>query len=563
MKDKAAIIKKAQGYLTKGNIDKAIAEWEKLLIESPDANTYNTIGDLYLKKGDKKNATDAFHKAAGLFKTNGFSLKALALYKKILNIDPTDTDSLLSVGEINEERGLTTDAIKYYLAAVDSLSKEGKKDKILTIYGKIIAVSPSNLSLRSKVAGIYAKEGLFSEALKEYLDIARLYEENGELERSIGYYQKVLDIQPSDKEAHLAINRLYEKTDNLKQAFDHIKEATTRFPDDSDICLRAAELFVMLKKLDDAKVVLAKLMDLDPLNIQVRKLWAEVYTKEGDLGKAWEQYLPVIDEMLPTMEYRAAIALLEPFKEVDPLETGKRLVSLYRQLGDDLEVAHELTALGDVCKARGMQKVAISYFREALEITPDDEVLNAKVEELEKEATEEIHTGEKTVEEVLTDAEIFLRYGIYEDAKNLLEELSSREPENIEVHEKLKTAYFSLNNKEQAITECVILHELYEKAGESQKQKEIIEEAYSIAPDDPRLIDLARSLYIEKPAPIPGELSIEDHMEEIAEADFYYRHGFIGEAREILEKLQRLFPENEDIMQKLLALSEVKEGEEV
>ena len=131
MSDKSIIIKEAKKYLAKGQIDKAITEWEKLVKEYPDSPSYNTLGDLYLKSGDKASAISSFHKAANLFRHEGFSLKALALYKKILNIKPSDAESLLSLGELNEEKGLTTDAIKYYLASADSLSKEGKKEKLL------------------------------------------------------------------------------------------------------------------------------------------------------------------------------------------------------------------------------------------------------------------------------------------------------------------------------------------------------------------------------------------------------------------------------------------------
>lgn len=563
MKDKTSIIKKAQGYLAKGHVDKAIAEWEKLIKEYPDANTYNTIGDLYLKKGDKKNAVDAFHRAADLFIGDGFSLKALALYKKILNITPADADALIALGAINEERGLTTDAIKYYLAAADGLSKEGRKEKLFEIYSKILSMSPSNISLRNKVAGIYAKEGLFQEAANEYLHIARLYEEKGEIEKSIVYYQKVLEIQPLSKEAILEINHLYEKSGNLKQAFEQIKEATTRFHHDTDICLRAVELYVMFKKFDEAKELLGKVTEVEPANIRARKLLAEIYRKEGDEEKAWAEYLPVIDEITLTMEHTDAIALLESFKDIDPLETGKRLVTLHRQLGENLKVAHELTTLGDVFKIKGMHKEALNCYREALQITPEDDSLNAKVVvELETEGVEEVITGEKTVDEALAEADIFLKYGLYEDARNILEGLRKREPENIDLHLKLKSLYLDTEDKEQAITECLILYELYGKAGETEKRGEVIEEAYTISPEDPRLITVAQSLYEEKPAPAQEGLSIEDYTEEIAESDFYYRHGFINEAKEILEKLQKLFPENEDIKQRLLSLSEVRVGEE-
>ena len=131
MADKASIIKEAQKYIARGQVDKAIAEWEKLAKEYPDGNTYNMIGDLYLKKGGRSEATESFHKAADFFRKEGFSLKAVALYKKILNINPADADALLALGELNEKKGLTTDAIKFYLAAADSLAKGGLKEKLL------------------------------------------------------------------------------------------------------------------------------------------------------------------------------------------------------------------------------------------------------------------------------------------------------------------------------------------------------------------------------------------------------------------------------------------------
>ena len=201
MIDKAATIKEAQKYLARGQVDKAIAEWDKVAKEYPDGNTFNTVGDLYLKKGDKTEAVNSFHRAADFFRQEGFALKALALYKKILNINPSDALALQALGELNEAKGLVSDAIKFYLAAADTLSKEGKKEKLLEIYEKILALSPTNIPLRSKVAEIYGREGLISEAAKQYFTIARIYAEKGETEKSIGFYQKVLEVQPLNREA--------------------------------------------------------------------------------------------------------------------------------------------------------------------------------------------------------------------------------------------------------------------------------------------------------------------------------------------------------------------------
>jgi tetratricopeptide (TPR) repeat protein len=566
MSDKSSIIKEAQRYLARGQIDKAIAEWEKLIKEYPDGTAYNTIGDLYLKKGDKTNAIDSYYKAANFFRHEGFSLKALALYKKILNINPTEPDALYSLGELNEEKGLTTDAIKYYLATADGLSKIGKKERLLEIYEKILTLSPTNIPLRNKVAEIYDREGLVSEAVKQYLQIAKLYFEKGDMEKSMGHYQKVLDVQPLNKEAILGINYLYERTGNLNQAIGQIIEAANLFPQDIDIHLRGAEIHIMAERFDEAKESLKKVTEIEPANISARRLLGDIYLNEGDREKAWAEYLPVLDEMILNEKYDDAIKLLDSFKDIDPLETGKRLVSLYRQLGEQTQVSNELISLGDVFVAKGMQNEALNCYKEALEIIPGDEALIAKVDELEKEVSAEHISiiAEKTIDEAIVEADIFLRYGLNENAKNLLESFKQSESENIDLRLRLKSLYVDTGDKEQAITECLILNDLYNKAGDIAKSEQIIKEAHEIYPEDPRLVSLvAAPLHDEEVTITPPEApTIEDYSEEIAEADFYIKQGLTDEAREILERLQNLFPENKEVSLKLTSLGQLVEGEE-
>ncbi len=563
MSDKSAIIKEAQKYLARGQIDKAIAEWEKLAKEYPDGNTFNVVGDLYLKKGEKTEAINSYHEAADFFRREGFSLKALALYKKILNLNPADPAALISLGELNEAKGLITDAIKCYLGAADSLSREGKKEKVFEIYEKILGLSPANLPLRSKVAEIYIKEGLMPEAAKQYLLIARLWSEKGDTEKSIESYRKVLDIQPLDREAILDLNNLYEKTGNLEQAMEQIKEAYRMFPQDSEILLRCAELAITVKRFDEAKEYLVKVIELEPANIKAKRFLGDIYMREGDKEKAWVEYLPVLDEMLLEENYDDAINLLNSFKDIDPVETGKRLVSLYIQLGDYLKTVNELTSLGDVFIEKGRQREALNCFKEALKMTPDDELLKNKVVELEKHIGKEHITieAEKTLEEAIIEADIYIRYGLHENAKELLEAFSQRGSENIDLRLRLKSLYAELGDKEQTVSECLILKDLYEKAGDAAKGDQMLKEAYEISPEDPRLAGMKPAPYEEEVARTSGP-SIEDYGEEIAEADFYSKQGLIDEAREILERLQNLFPENNEITQKLASLGQITEGGE-
>lgn len=584
MADKTLIIKEAQKFLSKGQIDKAIAEWEKLIKESPDGNTHNTIGDLYLKKGDRKSAIESFHKAAGFFRDEGFMLKALALFKKVLNLNPADIGALTALGQLSEEKGLATDAIKYYLAAADSLSKEGKKDRLLDIYQKIISLSPSNIPLRNKVAEIFLKEGLKTDAVREYVSIAGTYEEKGDLEKAREYFLKVLDLQPLNKEAVMGIGHLYEKTGDIREAIRHMQEATVLFHQDPEILSKYAELSSTGGRADEAKNYLGKIAEREPDNMEVRRLLAEIYLKEGSKEKAWAEYLPVIDDMIMREKHADTIRLVELFRDIDPLETGKRLISLHRHLGSADSVASELVHLGDALRERDLQEDALSCYREALEIRPDDMQVQEKIhaltvktavreEEVAAEGDVVLHLSgeEKTPAEIFGEVDIFARYGLLGEAMKLLEELKLREPRNIDVHARLKTLYGETSDKESMVTECLILAELYKRLGDSENSERALREAWEVSPEDPRLAERGFAPQERKnSSAVAGEewpegaggIDISAYEEDIAEADFYAKQGLFPEAAAILERIHGLFPENAAIQEKLHNLNQSSQASE-
>jgi tetratricopeptide (TPR) repeat protein len=159
MNDKSSIIKAAQKLAAKGQIDQAIEEWKKLLQNGKDGNIHNTVGDLQLKKGNEKEAVESFSLAAGLFKNDGFYPKALALYKKILNIQPNDVNAQLSMAKLYAERGLTGDSIDHYLKAADIFNREGAPEKAVQAVERVLKLSPDDVNIRKKIAYTYFRLG--------------------------------------------------------------------------------------------------------------------------------------------------------------------------------------------------------------------------------------------------------------------------------------------------------------------------------------------------------------------------------------------------------------------
>ncbi|MBI4823796.1 MAG: tetratricopeptide repeat protein [Nitrospirae bacterium] len=556
MVDKASIIREAQKYLSKGQIDKAIVEWEKLLKESPDGATFNTVGDLHLKKGNKQSAIDAFHKASKIFKDEGFSLKALALYKKILNINPADGDALFALGELNEEKNIVTDAIKYYLAATDIYSKENKKTKLVSAYDKILRLAPTNIPLRLKISELFSKEGFVAESSREYLEIGKIYAEQGETDNAKRYFQKSLEIQPRNTDAMLAMSNLAEKLGNFQQAVGYMKNLMSLTGEETtEMLLRVADLLIKSGSLEEATTYISKVVGAEPSNLYAKRLLGDVYVKQNDMAKAWQEYSSVLDEMIFKENYSEAINVLNMFKEIDPIESRRKLVSLYKQINDTDSAVMEISALAEIFEGSGMQADALKCYQEALSLLPGSSELKEKIEAIEKELGIEVTAPEKTIEESLTEADIFLRYGLYDEAKTLLEGLKVKIPENIDIHLKLKSLYLDTADKEQTVTECLILAELYGRNHEEDKKQSVLSEAYEINPDDPRLVERIAPAKEEVSPPLASTLpSMENYSEELSEADFYAKQGLIQDAVEIYRKLINIFPENEELRGRLSSI---------
>ena len=139
--DRAAVTKAAQKLTSKGKLDKAIIEWEKLLVAGVDGKTYNTVGDLYLKLQKQDKAVKVFIKSAEYFRENGFTLKAIAMFTKVLNMLPENVDARIALAELNAEKGLIGNAIENYLAAAELESRENRNDLSIEFYGKALELA--------------------------------------------------------------------------------------------------------------------------------------------------------------------------------------------------------------------------------------------------------------------------------------------------------------------------------------------------------------------------------------------------------------------------------------
>lgn len=453
--DKTAVTKEAQKYIAKGEIDKAVAELQKILKEEQDANVYNAIGDLYLRKKEKEKAIEEFKKAANIFKEDGFYLKAIALYKKILNINSSDTATLLLLGELNTERGLTGNANENFSAAIDIFKKEGAEGKALDVYKKMLKFFPSDINLRIKVAELFSKAGIAEEAVKEYVNVAVYHLNRDEFDEARQFYLKAIELDSKFIGAFLGLSKIAELQNDIQQATEYLKNAMSAQPSNSEVLLNYSRLAIKAGNADEGRQALVRLIATDPSNNEYKKLLGNLYLKEGLLEEAWEQLLPYINETIRLGNFDEAIHRLANFADFKPMDVKTMLVTIYKGKDDVESAVKELREIAALHENNKMQDEAIQSYREILKLMPSDEAAEVKVIELGNEVltSPEMQSGQKysaeadallkttppvispedLLEDGLAEADLHLQQGHKQEAIKIYEKLLSRFPDNEEI----------------------------------------------------------------------------------------------------------------------------------
>src|SRR5262249_15123319 len=151
--NKQKVLAAAEKYVQQGKLQSAIAEYEKVAKEDPkDLTVLNTIGDLYSRIGQNDRAASAFKRVGDAYASDGFTVKAIAMYKKLTKMAPGATDAVVRLAELYTQQGLYNDARQQYVAVADGCMKAGDTEQAARIFQKILELDPENTAMQSKLA---------------------------------------------------------------------------------------------------------------------------------------------------------------------------------------------------------------------------------------------------------------------------------------------------------------------------------------------------------------------------------------------------------------------------
>ncbi len=226
----------------KGGKDKEIEKYEKILSGQPeDRNALNALGDLYAKRGEAGKASEYYLQVGSLYAKDGFTLKAIAVYKKAQRAKSDFVQTYLVLAELYVQKGLIGEAKTNYLHAAEMQAAAGAKHESLDTYHKIADLDPDNVNIRIKLAAMYENENFFEEASAIYIEIGKVLAQD-DFKEGKTYFQKALDLQPESEQVLSEIGYAYIDLDMRQEAVEIFGQLHDLYPDNIDYREQVDEL---------------------------------------------------------------------------------------------------------------------------------------------------------------------------------------------------------------------------------------------------------------------------------------------------------------------------------
>ncbi len=561
--DKRKALQTALGFAQQGKWEKAIAEYQAILKADPsDLTVCNNLGDLYARSGRVAEAIEQYLKLGQLYRADGLSVKAIAVYKKIVKLDSTRTEAHLACADLYEEQGLSGEAKLQLATAGEHYARAGNAAKVIEVYQRLARLDPINIGLLTKLADLMLKEGMREAAAAEYEQAAHAAQAAGQGAESDRLLKKAHDLMPESPQANLVLGEQHLRDGRYVEALAALSKVTAGDATNARAWRLMGEAHVGLGQAREALGALERAVALGLDESEVLYPLISALPQAGRADEAMAVCQRFSADALRRGEPDEAIAVCRALLEVAPLlaPVHAHLVTLLQEHGREEEARSAALDLAAAHETSGEIEAAIHVYRQLAECNPKDAEVRKRLEELDRPPT----SPAEAVPEVSTAA----AEPVAEEEPGLVwEAVSSEEPPTFDLplgSPLAATDPTRLETKggfelEAHPTRVYELDDTGELAGIRYSPQ---------APHGGSLDRLAgtEGPRIEFPAESPsgdfstfgaseeeGEVSGEV-AEQLAEAEVYLKYGLTEKAHERLLEVVRLAPDNVAARQRLKSL---------
>lgn len=488
--------------IRQGKLDEAIKAIESTLRRKPkDEYLMRKLGDLYERAGRREDAIRVFAKLGNYYVNNQFIKKAIAIYKKIYHLDPSNPSYGIKLADLYAQIGLKVNAKNLYAHFAELLAKQKRSKEAIEVYKKLSKLYPEDIRIKEMLVNLYLNEGMKQEGVSLLLEIAKQFYNKGNVEEALARVKRAITLQVDSEEALEFAKKLSEMSGS--DFFEKFAREALRKTNNPRIKYLLADYYRSLQQLDKAKELLEELLESDPENEDLQRKLSEIYLFTGEYDKGFSILSRLAEKKLEEGEDEAALELLNSILKVTPthVKTLEKVAEIYEKTRRKNSLIMVLSTLAELYEQNGEEEKLKSALKKLLSLDPDNVAFQewfARVV-----GAEEEETAEEFIKTHMEEAENYMKLELWVKAEAELEEILVRYPDHWFAKLKLLEVYLRKGDKKgtkrladalrmEVLNDPVKLKQLENLLSSFMKEEEAIE--VEKAEDSDELMELEEEL---------------------------------------------------------------------
>lgn len=481
--------------------------------------------------GRKKDEVDTLIGQAIDFQSRGNVDRAIACYRRLLEMGMNRPAILFNTGLLYREKGLLNEAVQFleqslsdenytlasHFAIGECYRSQGKFDEALERFVEVLKILDlrnasedqaddllqlyQSLGDNLRARGDQEKAVTFINSLVNFLSSADWEEKVAEARRRISTLSEdegltlsladILEVPETERILEsLSLSQEYMNRNMMLTAAEECFRAIEFAPTYLPVHLRLADIFLRQDRIEEAinkyltvadvyqvrgnisrsTAVYQRVLRLAPMDIKVRSKLIDLNLRGGEVDKALEQYMSLADTYYQLAQVDKALEKYSEALRLTPRSSSEKRWKLII-----------LDKMGDIYRQRVDWRQATRAYEGILTLAPDDEKTWLTLTDLYSKQGE---IG-KVILALDQMTELYKSQGKYRKMLGVLEEAVQAHPREMALRERMGRAYAEQGMRKQAITELETLGELQLEAGQRQQAIQTIQIILRLGPDDP------------------------------------------------------------------------------
>jgi len=354
--NKEKLLASAQKFFSKGQIQKAIGEYQKLVNAFPkDVRTRQKLAELLCRDKRNEDALIEYEAVASHYTETGFYLKSIAVFKQMQKIEPSRVDIYHRLAELNEKQGLVGNALTEYRNLVAFYEKNQMYQEAIDVLEKMVALDLDNLNFSAKIAECLMASGRSEDAFERFQVIIEPLREKGEHLKVIKLYERFLDICPEEGTSRLPLAQALLKSGSVDKAIQTLKGLLKHSPEDPEISRSLADAYVTNQDFSNARLTLKHLLKQNGDDFDLREYYARICIDAGEVERARDRLEEWKDDFFQAERVNVLQGFYEELKDLLPGDStvSETLSAIYEAIGDasrrdELDVSADVSVAIDV-----------------------------------------------------------------------------------------------------------------------------------------------------------------------------------------------------------------------